>query len=141
MAIITGFTTWAQSYPLYSILIVSFLITLITTLIYKYFSDQSTIKRLRDEIKTLQNELKNIKDNPKKIMEKQKVIMEKNLTVMKHSLKPTLYTMIPVLLLFVWLKNLYVNTGAVLFSLSWFWAYVIFSFIFSLIIRKVLKVY
>ncbi len=138
---ITGLTILAQNYPLYSLLIFSFLITLFTTLIYKYFSDQKTIKALRDEIKNLQNELKNNKDNPKKMMDKQKIIMEKNLIVMKHSLKPTLYTMIPVLLLFIWLKNLYANTGAVLFSLSWFWAYVIFSIIFSLIIRKALKVY
>ena len=141
MAILTGLTIWAQTNPLYSILIISFLVTLITTLIYKYFSDQRTIKSLRDEIKYLQKEMKNFKDNPKKMMDKQKEIMEKNFKVMKHSMKPTLYTIIPAGLLLIWIQNVYTNTGAILFSLNWFWTYAIFSIIFSLLIRKLLKVY
>jgi len=141
MAIITGFTVWAQTYPLYSIVLVSFLITLFTTVIYKYVSDQKTMKILKDEIKLLQKEMKEVKDNPKKILDKQKELMEKNFSMMKHSLKPSLYTALPLLLIFYFIRNVYINTGAVLFNLTWIWAYIIFSIIFSLIIRKIMKVY
>ena len=50
-------------------LVVVFIITLITTLIQKYATDQKALKELTHERKLLQEEMKKFKDNPAKITE------------------------------------------------------------------------
>ncbi|MAG47812.1 hypothetical protein CL617_04355 [archaeon] len=139
--LITGFTIWAQAMPLYSLIVISFVITLLTTIAYKYFSDQKAIKFLKDEIKSLSDQMKELKDNPQKMMEKQKELMEKNLKMMKYSLKPSLYTAIPLIAIFYFIRNIYEDSGAIIFSLTWIWIYIILSIVFSIILRKVLKVH
>lgn len=125
---------------------IALFLTLVTTLIYKYTTDQKMMKALKDELKEMQKEMKNLKDNPKKAMEVQKKAMEKNFKYMMHSFKPMLITFIPLLFIFGWLRGHYVALGDPkvplgLFSLGWIWAYIIFSIIFSIALRKVLKVY
>ncbi|MBU0666242.1 MAG: EMC3/TMCO1 family protein [Nanoarchaeota archaeon] len=88
----------------WSILIISFMLTLLITLVYKYATDQHLMKKLKSEMKSLQNELKKFKNDPKKAMAHQKKIMEKNMEYMKHSFKPTLYTFIPIIIIFGWLN-------------------------------------
>ncbi len=90
--------------PLSAILIISFIITVIITLVYKFATDQTVMKKLKDEMKHLQKEVKALKDDPKKAMAKQKIMMEKNMQYMKQSFKPTLYTFLPIILIFGWLN-------------------------------------
>jgi len=111
------------------------------TLAYKFLTDQRLLKSLKDELKGFQEEIKQNKDKPEKVVEVQKKAMEKNLKLMTHSLKPTLYTFIPVILIFTWLRDTYVDKGAIFLSLNWIWTYVIFSIIFSFMLRKILKVH
>ncbi len=150
-------TTIIHSAPFTSILVISFLITLFTTLIYKYTTNQQHLKQIKEDLKKFRQEMRNYKDDPKKMMEIQKKSMELSMQSMKSTLKPTFITMIPLLLVFVWLSNVYktVNanniTGAVTagkimvpvfsFSIGWIWVYIISSVIFSIVIRKILKVY
>lgn len=122
------------------ILIISFLLTLMITLIYKKFTDQEVMTSLKKEIKELSNEAKAYKEDPKKALELQKKAMEKNLEYFKHSLKPMLITMLPLLIIYSWLGGVFKESGAVLFGLSWIWIYIISSFIFSMLLRKLLKV-
>jgi len=49
-----------------ALLIISFILTLITTLIFKFLTDQHLMKTLKEEIKLSQQEAKNHKNNPKK---------------------------------------------------------------------------
>jgi len=88
----------------WSILLISFILTLIITLVYKYATDQTLMKKLKTEMKTFQAEMKKFKDNPSKVMAHQKKIMSKNMEYMKHSLKPTLFTFIPIIIVFGWLN-------------------------------------
>ncbi|MFC2136002.1 EMC3/TMCO1 family protein [Bacteroidota bacterium] len=90
----------------WAILIISFVLTLLITLIYKYVTDQELMKSLKTEMKELQKELKQLtKTNPSKAMAHQKKVMEKNMQYMKHSFKPTLYTFIPIIIIFGWLNS------------------------------------
>ena len=89
----------------------------------------------------LQKEIKSLKNDPKKMMEKQKEIMDINLKMMKHNIKPMLITFIPLLIIFGWLRTTYDPLGKLIFGLSWFWVYLISAILFSIIIRKVLKIY
>lgn len=90
--------------PLWAILIISIIISLIITLAYKYFTNQEEMKRLKGEIKDTQKSMKEMKDDPQKMMSMQKESMKKNMEYMKHSMKPTLITFIPIIIIFGWLN-------------------------------------
>lgn len=99
---------WVLPLPSWlAILIISFILTLITTVIYKYTTNQSEMRRLKDDTKMYQKKLKELKDNPKKAMEIQQKAMSVNMEYMKHSFKPMLYTMLPLLVIFGWLSAHY----------------------------------
>lgn len=127
----------------WNVLLLSFIITLVMTLLYKFLTDQKLMKELKDDMKAMQNEMKLLKDNPEKMMEVQKKAMEKNMKYLVQSLKPTLVTFIPILIIFAWLRAYFTSIGnpEILLGLSWIWVYIIFSIIFSLSLRKLLKVH
>lgn len=127
--------------PLIGLLILSFLLTLLISLSYKFLTDQKLMKDHKDEIKILQKEMKELKNEPDKMMEKQKVLMEKNLKMMKHNFKPMLFTFIPLIIVFGWLRETYTPMGKLIFGMSWFWIYLISAVVFSMVIRKLLKIY
>lgn len=88
---------------LWAIIALSFLIALLTTLIYKWTTNQQLMKELKDEIKALQAEAKELKNEPQKAMEVQKKAMETNMKYMSHSMKPTLITFLPIIIIFGWM--------------------------------------
>lgn len=91
--------------PLATITIIAFCVTLFTSLVYKFVTDQELMKSLKGELKELQDLMKQHKETPEKLMEIQKEAMEKNMEYMKHSMRPTFFTMIPIILLFGWLNT------------------------------------
>jgi len=91
--------------PIYVILIISLLITVVMTILYKLLTDQKLMKALKAEMKHLQKEVKELREHPERMAEAQKKMMQKNLEYMKHSMKPTLITMIPILLVIGWLSS------------------------------------
>ena len=127
--------------PLGGILLISFILTLVITLLYKVFTDQKALKAIKDEMKEMRNEMKEFKQDPQKMIELQKRSMQKSLEQMKHTIKPMLITMIPLIIIFSWLRSTYTDMGALIFGLSWLWIYILSSIIFSIILRKVLKVH
>lgn len=125
-----------------NIIAISFVLTLIVTLIYKYTTNQKKMKELKDEIKASQEEIKKNKGDTTKMMEIQKKAMEKNFEYMKHSLIPMFITFIPLIIMFSWLRTFFTTAGNPKFlGLSWIWMYLISSIIFNIILRKVMKVY
>lgn len=90
--------------PLLTILIVSIFVSLLTTLVYKFTTDQTKLKSLRADMKRYQKKMKANQDNPEKVMKIQKDMMKLNGELMKQSLRSTLYTFIPILLFFGWMQ-------------------------------------
>lgn len=90
--------------PLWAVIIMSFLISLIIVVIYKYATNQSVMKQLKDEIKDLQKQMKELKNEPEKAMAAQKKAMQTNMKYMMQSMKATLITFIPIIILFGWLQ-------------------------------------
>lgn len=138
---------FAASDPALFMVIAAFLIALLITFIYKYGSDQSAMKRVKEEVKELQAKVKEHKEDKEKMAELQKEMASKSLEQMKYSFKPMLYTFPPVILIFWWLRNLFEGTGVIFtipvvnLGLDWLWTYILFSFIFSILVRKLLKVH
>ena len=132
-----------ETAPLTTLIIISFVITLIVTIAYKYLTNQELMKTLKEDGKKLQAEMKNNKDNTAKMLEIQKQAMEKNMKYMMHSFTPTFITFIPLLIIFTWLRNAYKDLNLNFLGLidNWIWAYIIVSIVASIILRKLLKVH
>ncbi|MFA5142420.1 MAG: EMC3/TMCO1 family protein [Candidatus Woesearchaeota archaeon] len=90
---------------LWSIIIISLIVSLIMTLFYKWFTDQSVMKALKDDMGAMQKEIKELSHDPARALDVQKKMMEKNMEYMMHSFKPTLITFIPIILIFGWLSS------------------------------------
>jgi len=123
------------------IIIVAFL-SLFTTIIQKYATDQKTLREMKEEQKKLNEEAKKFRDNPEKMMEIQKESMKFAMPIMKLSMRAMAFTGIPFILFIRWFYDFFSTVGDFKFLgfLSWFWFYLIFSIIFSSIFRKILKV-
>ncbi|MBW2991026.1 DUF106 domain-containing protein [Candidatus Woesearchaeota archaeon] len=92
-------------HPALAILLISFIITLMITLIYKFTTDQKNMKKIKDEMKEYQKKIKTLgKEDPQKAMSLQKEAMKRNMEYMKSSFKSTLYTFIPIIIIFGWLN-------------------------------------
>ena len=152
-----NFVGIVHSYPLLSMIVLSFLITLGMTLAYKRFSNQEELKRSKERTKELQAKMKAEKDQAK-LMGYQKEMLEISMSQMKHSMKPMLITFLPLIAIFAGLKYLYAGVGNLMnwsFGLpifcnllpgvcngaGWFLSYIIFSMAFSIVLRKILKVH
>ena len=91
--------------PLLAVISMALIISSLTTIIYKYTTNQSLMKQLKDEMKELQKASKELRSDPAKAMDVQKKAMEANLKNMSHSLKPTIITFIPVIIIFSWMSS------------------------------------
>ena len=128
-------------HPTLGMLIFTALIALLTTILQKYATDQVRIKALRDEQKLLQQEMKLLKDNPEKQLQLSKKSMELMMESLPLTMKPTLFTAVPFILFFRWFDEYFIANPVKMIGLSWFWAYLIFTIIWSTIFRKALNVH
>ena len=138
-------------HPRWSLITISFIITLFITLSYKFLTNQELMKTLKAEIKELREQSTAHKDDKEKFAEINQKAITKNFQLMKHSMKPTLFTLVPILLLFNWMRETYLPAGN-LFSwgfnipligmeFGWLWTYLLSSVIFNIALRKVLKIH
>jgi len=140
---------------LISIIILSFIITLLQLLAYKKFSDQERIKELKQKQKELHKEIRQAakEKDESKIRELNKEAMQINAEMMRLNFKPMLITLLPLLLVF-WLLRQSYNAAGIGNIIAWPWqlpivgngagwllCYIIFSLIFSILLRKIFKIH
>ena len=123
-------------------ILIVFIITLITTLVQKYTTDQKALKELKEEQKILQAEMKKFENHPEKVAELSKQQFKFIPKTFKLTSRYVLFTGIPFILFFRWFNDYFIAAGDPQFFgfLGWFWFYFIFTLVFSSILRKVLKV-
>lgn len=121
-------------YPAISIIIFSALITLVSTLITKWLTNQEHLRSLKERQKQIQKDLKSCKPGDKQFEELQSEMLQITMTMMKSSFKPMLITFVPFLLLFYWIRQIYTELLP-----GWIWYYLISSLVFSTIYRKLFK--
>ena len=126
----------------WGMVLISAVIVLGTTLIQKYTTDQNELRLIKKEQKLLQEEMKKFEKEPEKLLQLQKKQLEFIPKTMDITMRPLMYTIIPIILFFRWFSDYFVaNPNLKIFGyLSWIWAYLIFSVVFSMIFRKVLNV-
>jgi uncharacterized membrane protein (DUF106 family) len=128
-------------------LLIVLTITVLTTIIQKYATDQEALRELKKEQKILQAEMKKYKEHPEKVAELSKKQMQFIPKTFKLTSRAVMFTGIPFILFFRWFNDVFIvmeaTTGApirFLGFLSWFWFYLIFTMVFSSILRKTFKV-
>ncbi len=126
---------YLSMYPKISIVLISFLVTLIMTLITKKFTNQNRMKELKEIQNACKIKLKDNKGNIQKTEEINKEMLQCSMELMKHSMKPMLITFIPLILLFGWIRGIYTEVLS-----GWIWWYIVSGILSSLVLRKVLKV-
>jgi uncharacterized membrane protein (DUF106 family) len=121
--------------PKLSLAVFSVVVTLISTLVQKKFTDQEHLKSLKKRQKEIQSELKKAKE-PSIMKELNSEMLSLTGIMFKKSMKPMFVTLIPFLFLFIWLRSVYdpIMGG------GWIWYYLGYSIVASIILRKVLKV-
>ena len=126
----------------YGMILIILVISLFMTLFQKYATDQETLRELKKEQKILQEEMKKYREHPEKLVELQKKQFEFIPKTMKLSMRPIVFTGVPLILFFRWFMDFFTVMGNPKFFgfLSWFWFYLIVTMIFSMILRKILKV-
>ena len=88
---------------LWAVILLSFLISFVITLLYKYTTNQNLMKQLKEEMKEFQKEIKELRKEPEKAMQVQKKAMQTNMKYMTQSMKSTLYSFIPIIIIFSWM--------------------------------------
>ncbi len=122
--------------PKVAIIGISFLATLIVTVLTHFLTNKNLMREIKEKQKRLREEMKKFRDNPQKMMEINKQMMEDFPKQMKESMKISIVTLIPFLMLFNWLRGIYTQTAI---AGSWIWWYILASLAFSIILRKVFK--
>ena len=149
---------FVTSNPFLSIVVITFVVTVLQTWAYKKLTDQKKIKELREKIKGLQGKIKAEKDKEKQV-QIQKELMPLLGEQMRLTMRPTLYTFAPLILIFIALRWLFSGTGTIIpWSINiplvcdialikglcdgagWFLSYILFGILFSTALRKIFKV-
>lgn len=95
--------------PILTVVLISFIISLITTIANKLLVDQDEMNSVQKEMKEFQNELREAQkagDGKKlaKLQAQQGEMMQKQSKIMTNSFKPMIVTFIPILLVFWWMR-------------------------------------
>ena len=125
------------SNPIASIVSISFLVTLIMTLVTKHFTDQTRMKELKKIQKACQIKLKDNKGNIEEQKKIQKEMMACSMELMKHSFKPMIFTFIPLIAIFWWVRGVFLETAI---ASTWLWWYIGIAISSSIVLRKILNV-
>lgn len=123
--------------PKLGVIVISFGITLIMTLITKFFTNQNRIKELKKLQKDYQKKIKEAAGDFKKQSALQSEMMKFSFEMMKHSMKPMLFTMLPILFFFNWFRGILVTSDI---AGSWLWYYMGTSIVSSMVLRKIMNV-
>ncbi len=125
-----------QNSPRISIVVIAALVSLFISAINYFVLDKNKLRESRKRQKELQVQMKQYKNDPSKQMELSKEMVNHSMEQFRHSMKPMIITLIPVLVVFWWIKGVFIETTL---AGSWFWWYLVSAIIFSFAFRKVFK--
>ncbi|MGA2130341.1 MAG: EMC3/TMCO1 family protein [Candidatus Pacearchaeota archaeon] len=121
--------------------VIILILSLFTTIVQKYTTDQETMRQMRKDQKEMQEQLKKLEVGSKEHTELSMKSMKIMGPMFKLSLRPIIYTAIPLILLFRWFADYFTIVHfSFLGFLNWFWFYFIGTIVFTSILRKMMNV-
>lgn len=138
------FSSFLNVLQFVGIILVAVLMSFVSQLIYKKFSDQDALKDLNDRIKQVRKEMKGLKD-PDRLMKLNDEMLRHSNAKMRLIMKPMMISsMIFIISFYVW-SNLFKGFNLFIFSdplpiigndVGWLLTYVFASVIVSSAVRK-----
>ena len=125
-----------QTYPTWSIIVIGILVSLFISLINHFVLDKDKVRSMKVRQKEIQKEMKEHKHDHVKQTELSKELMSHTMENLKHSFKPMLITIIPILVIFWWMKGVFIETTI---AKTWLWWYIGTAIVSSLVFRKLFK--
>lgn len=102
---VLDFLNFIQNFPpLFSILFISVGVSLLTTIIYKFTTNQRLMKEIREDVKRMQAEARSTKE-PGKAAQLQKDMMKRSMQQFSAQTKSMIITLIPLFMLFGWMGS------------------------------------
>lgn len=131
-------TSIIQAQPKIAIIVLSLLVSLFTTLVNYFLTDQNRLREIKKRQKDLQGEIKAHQKagNHEKVLALNKEMMSYVGETFKHSMIPMLVTIVPILIFFSYLRTTFAATSI---ASSWIWYYLIAAIFSSMIFRKLFK--
>lgn len=130
-----------QKFPNFSIFVIGVLISLFSSLMMKLFLNQEHLKKLKKKQKDLQGRLKECqKKGDTCEMEKiNSEMMEVSMDLMKSSfsMKQFIITFVPFLLLFTWLRRVYVDPAQIFTNGGFLLRYMVAVLVSSGVYKKI----
>ena len=126
------------------ILIAAFLVSVVSQLIYKKFSDQLKIGELNSRMKDIRKEMRNLKD-PDKLMALNTEMLKNNSDKMRLVMKPMMISSMMFIGAFYLWGKLFKGFNLFIFSSSlpligadvgWLLTYILASLVLSVVVRK-----
>ena len=135
------FGNWLLFHPTFGMIGITAFLSLLLSLLQKYTINQDEMRALKAQQKSLSEEMKLHKANPGKVAElTQKQFTEIMPKMFEMTMQSSLFSIIPFILLFRWFLEFFTLHPMKFFGvMSWFWAYLLLSIIFSSIFRKWFK--
>ena len=90
--------------PAVAIIIISLFVSIVTTVVYKYTTNQKHLKEIKEEMGRMQAEIRTTKE-PGRAAQLQKEMMGKSMKQLNSSTKSMLITLVPLFLLFGWMGS------------------------------------
>ncbi len=94
-----------------AIIILSFVFSLVSLIITKYATNQSSLKNIKEKTDEYRKRMKELRKDPSKSSELQKNMLEMNklaMEQMRHSFKPLIITSIPIILFLIpWMSSVF----------------------------------
>lgn len=94
----------AEPYAFFVILAATIAISLFSTLVYKYATDQEKMARIKARLKELQKELREAKGNQQRMLEINSKIMKSHNEYSMQSMRSMIFTIVPVMIVFIYLQ-------------------------------------
>ncbi len=89
--------------PAAAILVISVAVSFVTTIVYKYTTNQKLLKEIKEDVKRMQAEARSSKE-PGRAAQLQKEMMKRSMQQFSSSTKSMLITLVPLFLLFGWMS-------------------------------------
>ena len=108
MVIASFLFDWALNFqPLFAVIIISVIVSVLITLAYKYFTNQVEMKETKKKMDELRDKTKEKGKSMEEIKNIQSELMKLNFDYMKHTFKPKilLITMVPIYFIFAWFNS------------------------------------
>ncbi len=90
--------------PAVAIIVISLLVSIVTTVVYKYTTNQKHLKEVKEEMGRMQAEIRSTKE-PGRAAQLQKEMMGRSMKQLNSSTKSMLITLVPLFLIFGWMGS------------------------------------